>query len=70
MDGIHRGLGTPRYRDAHHDRLLFAPTADTNPKGSYYATSYYIVLVQLGYSITDDTQISVTRHTRRSAKPT
>jgi hypothetical protein len=53
-------LGAPRYRDAHHDRLLFAPTAETNPKGSFYATSYYIVLLQLGYSVSDTTQISLT----------
>ncbi len=58
--GIHRGLGAPRTRDAHHDRLLFAPTAETNPKGSFYATSYYIVLWQLGYSLSDNTQISIT----------
>jgi hypothetical protein len=53
-------LGAPRYRDAHHDRLLFAPTAETNPKGSFYATSYYIVLLQMGYSVSDSTQISLT----------
>jgi hypothetical protein len=53
-------LGAPRYRDAHHDRLLFAPTAETNPKGSFYATSYYIVLLQVGYSVSDSTQISLT----------
>lgn len=53
-------LGAPRYRDAHHDRLLFAPTAETNPKGSFYATSYYIVVLQLGYSLSDDTQLSLT----------
>jgi hypothetical protein len=58
--GIQRGLGSPRTRDAHHDRLLFAPTAETNPKGSFYATSYYIVLWQLGYSVSDNTQISIT----------
>ena len=58
--GIARGLGAPRTRDAHHDRLLFAPTAETNPKGSFYATSYYIVLWQLGYSVSDNTQISIT----------
>ncbi|MES1183490.1 MAG: hypothetical protein ABUL60_06720 [Myxococcales bacterium] len=55
-----RGLGRPRYRDAHHDRLLLAPTAETNPKGSFYATSYDIVLLQVGYSLTDSTQLSLT----------
>lgn len=49
-----------RLRDAHHDRLFFAPTAETNPQGSFYATSYYVVLLQLGYSLSDTTQISLT----------
>ena len=40
--------------------MFFAPTAETNPKGSFYATSYYIVILQLGYSLTDTTQISIT----------
>jgi hypothetical protein len=40
--------------------LLIAPTAETNPRGSFYATSYEIVLLQLGYSISDVTQISIT----------
>jgi len=39
---------------------MFAPTAETNPQGSFYATSYYILLLQLGYSVTDTTQISIT----------
>ena len=53
-------LGLPRLRDAHHDRLLFAPTAETNPQGSFYVTSYYIVVLQLGYALSDKTQISLT----------
>jgi len=40
--------------------VLITPTAETNPKGSFYATSYEIVLLQLGYSVSDNTQISVT----------
>lgn len=55
-----RGLGAPRLRDAHHDRIVITPTAETNPKGSFYFTSYEIVLLQLGYSVTDTTQISLT----------
>lgn len=55
-----RGLGAPRLRDAHHDRIVITPTAETNPKGSFYITSYEIVLLQMGYSVTDSTQISVT----------
>lgn len=37
-----------------------APTAETNPSGSFYATSYEIVLLQLGYSLSDTTQLSLT----------
>jgi hypothetical protein len=39
---------------------MFAPTAETHPKGSFYATSYYIALLQLGYALSDTTQISIT----------
>lgn len=53
-------LGAPRERDAHHDRLLFAPTAETHPRGSFYVTSYYVVVLQLGYALSDTTQISLT----------
>jgi hypothetical protein len=60
VEAIDHGLGRPRYRDAHHDRLILAPTAETNPKGAFYATSYEIVLLQLGYSLSDTTQLSLT----------
>jgi len=58
--GFERSLGAPRYRDAHHDRLLLSPTAETNPSGSFYATSYEIAVLQLGFSLSDQTQLSVT----------
>lgn len=58
--GATRGWGAPRFRDAHHDRLLIAPTAETNPSGSFYATSYEIILLQVGYAVSDHTQISLT----------
>jgi hypothetical protein len=58
--GIERGLGAPRYRDAHQDRLVLSPTAETNPKGSFYVTGYEIVVLQVGYAVTDNTQISLT----------
>lgn len=53
-------LLAPRLRDAHHDRLFIAPTAETNPRGSFYVTSYEILIWQAGYSLTDSTQLSVT----------
>lgn len=40
--------------------MLITPTAETNPSGSFYATSYEIFLLQIGYSLTDNTQISLT----------
>lgn len=46
--------------NAHADRVLVAPTAYTHPAGSFYATSYDIALLQLGYAVSDSTQISVT----------
>ena len=52
-------LGAPRFRDAHIDRLLLSPTAETHPKGSFYVTDYEIVFLQLGYAVTDSTQISL-----------
>jgi hypothetical protein len=57
---MERRLGSPRWRDAHNDRLFLAPTAETNPRGSFYVTSLEIVFLQLGYAVTDSTQISVT----------
>jgi hypothetical protein len=40
--------------------VLLAPTAYTHPGGSFYATSYDIALLQIGYALNDSTQISVT----------
>jgi len=60
VSGSEPAPGAPRLRDAHNDRLLFAPTAETNPRGSFYATSYEIVLLQIGYALTDRTQLSLT----------
>ncbi len=36
------------------------PTAYTHPKGTFYASSYDIALLQLGYAVTDTTQVSLT----------
>ncbi|HWP09261.1 MAG TPA: hypothetical protein VNN72_26135, partial [Polyangiaceae bacterium] len=49
-----------RFRDAHHDRVLLLPTAETHPKGTFYATSLEIVLLQVGYAVSDTTQITFT----------
>src|SRR5882724_838050 len=46
--------------DPQADRGVLAPTAYTHPKGTTYVSDYDFVFVQLGYALTDDTQISFT----------
>ena len=46
--------------DPQADRGVFAPTAYTHPKGTFYVSDYDLALVQLGYALTDDTQVSFT----------
>ncbi|HEY2729620.1 MAG TPA: hypothetical protein VGK52_06730, partial [Polyangia bacterium] len=46
--------------DPQADRGVLAPTAYTHPKGTTYVSDYDFVFVQIGYAITDDTQISFT----------
>lgn len=50
----------PRYDDGHCDRVLLLPTAETHPAGTYYLTSYEIVIGQVGYALSDRTQLSLT----------
>jgi hypothetical protein len=49
-----------RMADAHYDRVILVPTAETNPEGSFYVSSYEILLLQVGYAVSDTTQISIT----------
>jgi hypothetical protein len=42
------------------DRVVLAPTAYTHPEGTFFVTSYDVVVLQAGYAFTDRTQISVT----------
>jgi hypothetical protein len=46
--------------DPQADRGVLAPTAYTHPKGTFYFSDYEVAFLQLGYAITDDTQITVT----------
>ena len=48
-----------RYRDAHADRVILGSTAETHPAGTFFFTDYEIVLLQMGYALTDAVQISV-----------
>lgn len=49
-----------RYADAHVDRVLVMPTAETHPQGTFYVSSYEIIFLQAGYAVSDRTQISLT----------
>jgi uncharacterized membrane protein len=49
-----------RYADAHVDRVLILPTAETHPEGTFYLSSYEIVLLQAGYALSDRTQVTLT----------
>jgi hypothetical protein len=58
------GHGLPpedaRTRDAHVDRVLLLPTAETQPSGTTSLASYEIAIVQIGYALNDSTQLSFT----------
>lgn len=50
---------TARAADAHLDRVLLVPTAETHPEGTLFITVYELILPSIGYAITDDLQASV-----------
>jgi len=49
----------PRYSNAHVDRVVISPTAETHPQGTFFA-SLYDVLPQVGYAFSQRLQASVT----------
>jgi hypothetical protein len=49
-----------RYSDANSDRVIISSTAETHPAGTFYFSDYEIVLLQVGYAVTDSLQISFT----------
>jgi len=49
-----------RFRDANADRVILGSTAETHPKGTFFISDYEILLLQLGYAITDELQLQVT----------
>jgi hypothetical protein len=49
-----------RARDAHVDRVLLLPTAETQPAGTTTLTSYEIAVIQIGYAVNDSTQVTLT----------
>ena len=46
--------------DPQADRVVLLPTAYTHPQGTIYASSYEIVVFQVGYAFTDRTQLTLT----------
>jgi hypothetical protein len=54
------GKRKARIADAHADRVVILPTAYTHPEGSFYFSGYDFVLLQVGYAVSDTTQVSVT----------
>ena len=53
------GPDEARFRDAHADRVILGATAETHPKGTFFVTDYEVALLQLGYAVTDDLQLSI-----------
>ena len=53
-------LGDTRFRDANADRVILGSTAETHPKGTIFFSDYEILLLQVGYAITDEFQLSLT----------
>jgi hypothetical protein len=50
-----------RHSDAHADRVILVPSAETHPEGTLFASSYdLIALLSVGYAFTDRLQSSIT----------
>ncbi len=48
-----------RFTDAHVDRVVLVPTAETHPAGTLYLSSYDLVGLQAGYALGDRTQLTL-----------
>jgi hypothetical protein len=49
-----------RRRDAHVDRVVLLPTAETQPEGAWTFSSYDIAVLQAGHALTDRSQLTLT----------
>ena len=47
-----------RYDDPNHNSLLFMPSAETNPKGTKYISSYELLYMNLGYAPVENLHFS------------
>lgn len=50
----------PPSADAHCDRVILVPTAETHPGGTIYLSSYDFAILQAGYALSDTVQLSLT----------
>ena len=53
-------LGTAPMSDPQADRVVLLPTAFTHPRGTVFLSTYDIAILQAGYAVTDDTQLTLT----------
>jgi len=49
-----------RHLDAHADRVILVPTAETHPQGTLFGTVYELLIPSIGYAVTDRMQASIT----------
>lgn len=49
-----------RFIDANSDHVILGSTAETHPKGTFFFSDYEILLLQFGYAVTDNLQLSIT----------
>ncbi len=49
-----------RFIDANSDHVILGSTAETHPKGTFFFSDYEIILLQFGYAVTDNLQLSIT----------
>jgi hypothetical protein len=49
-----------RFNDANSDHVILGSTAETHPKGTFFFSDYEIILLQFGYAVTDNLQLSIT----------
>jgi hypothetical protein len=52
--------GQARDLDAHVDRVLVVPTAETHPRGTLFLSSYEIIIPSVGYAPSDRLHVSAT----------
>lgn len=49
-----------RSRDAHLDRAVVLPTAETHPAGTWALSSYEVLVLQAAYAVSERTQVAMT----------